>query len=216
MRLFKYIDRIGVELEGAWINTPENHVTDTSVVIKEKDKFSFTGEAVSPPLKYDLVASWVKRNLPDKINHTCGVHVHLSIIKNHDYVRLMSPTFNKFFLDRMKDYGDNIMKFPADHPFWSRLLDSNPYCARDHRPEEQSYRTDKRGPRYAQLNYPYGLHGTIECRVFPGLNVLEDVMKSVDCFIDCVEDYLDTVKEILPDLEFEIAEQELLNEGILI
>lgn len=204
----KYINRIGIELEGGWeeARMPENPVTDTSVTVSA----DYVGESVSPPLKYSLISQWVKRNIPSKINDSCGTHVHVSFNKKNDYVRLMDEKFNNFFLDKMEDYGKNIMKFPNKHPFWARLNDSNAYCARDFRPEEQAYRTDKRGPRYSQLNFCHSLHGTLECRIFPGFTEVSDVMAAVDCFINCVEEYLESSDDNLSSiLEFEVSEEEL-------
>lgn len=216
-----HVNRIGIEIEGLWYQTriPSNPLKDVSVQFTPgelqigPDQFisnHFIGETASMPLVWENVKPWIDKNYPDKVNTTCGLHVHISVKSDSDYIRLMDPEFERFFLIRMEEFGKS-MKYPQDHPFWCRLKGSNPFCAKDHKPEEQVIRTDKRGPRYAQLNYCYGLHGTLECRLFHGTSNPDEILACVKSFVDCVEEFLERpeVKNKEFDKTYEIWNSEL-------
>lgn len=210
-----HIHLIGIELEGGWYSdrSPRNPIHDRSVQFTEPDpKLSFIGETASPALGFAQVKPWIDENYPNKINETCGVHIHVSVKSDSDYIRLMSEDFEIFFHQRMKEFGEK-MGYSKDHPFWPRLKGSNPYCARDFKPEKQAIRTDKRGPRYSQLNYCFSLHGTLECRLFHGSNNPEEIYSCVLAFINIVEDFLEQpqIKNKEFDKVYEIWENELLS-----
>lgn len=212
------INLVGIELEGGWKadRKPKNAIFDRSVQLSPDDitkhALSYVGETASPALDIKEIRNWIDDNYPDIVNETCGLHVHISVSNSADYEKLMSTDFEKFFNSKMLDFGSK-MKYPDDHPFWDRLSGSNPFCARDFQPEKQATRTDKRGPRYSQLNYCYGLHGTLECRLFHGSNNPIEIYECVMTFVSLVEEYLN-----LPDVcnrkftkTYEIFESDLLS-----
>ncbi len=209
------INKVGIELEGGWTKarSPKNPVHDGSVKLGTADiPLHYIGETVSPPLDITLIGDWINSNIPDYVNETCGVHVHISTKSDSDYMALMSSEFEVFFHNSMKEFGKR-MEYSQSHPFWERLEGSNPFCARDFRPDEQAIRTDKRGPRYSQLNYCYSLHGTLECRLFPGSTDPGEVYSFVMAFLECVNKFLMTeaVKKSPFDKTYEIWENEILS-----
>lgn len=211
----KYIQAIGIELEGAWPieQTPKYAVKDVSVQFTDlSSKSYFIGEIASRPLAGLADAqNWIIANIPRKVNYTCGLHVHISLHNLSDYIRLMDKEFNTYFLDEMYKFGQR-MGYPSDHQFWCRLKGSSPFCAKDFKPEEQVIRTDKRGPRYAQINFCHSLHGTVECRLFSGTNSITEAYECTAAWINCVESFLDKseVKNKEFDKTFKICEAELM------
>ena len=209
-----HINLVGVELEGLWLKsrTPKNPVHDGSVKFLDiKEPGCFVGETVSPPLTKEQVKGWIDENYPARVNDTCGLHIHISVRSDKDYIRLMSKDFECYFHDSMNKFGMR-MGYNKEHPFWSRLRGSNPFCAKDFKPEEQVIRNDKRGPRYAQLNYCFGLHGTLECRLFHASENPVEIYKCVQEFINCVENFLEMPEVKFKNFEktFEIYESDLL------
>lgn len=208
------IDRIGIELEGAWNKNDylPDLTKDYSVKFPELSPDTYyTGEAVSPALRVYEVKKWVEKCVPTLINDTCGLHVHVSLKNLADYSKLMSPDFERHFFSKMSDFGAK-MKYQSNHLYWDRLKGSNPFCARDFKPEEQVLRTDKRGPRYSQLNFCYSLHRTIECRLFPATTDVGEIMSCVNAFVESIESYLELpeIKNKELDKTYEITENDLI------
>jgi hypothetical protein len=189
----KFISLLGIELEGGWDSgkKPDRLKGDGSVNVRA----AYVGEVCSPPLLIEDMEKFIKKNIPQHINSSCGTHIHFSLLKNTDYIRLMSREFYDFFLEKMKKWGE-LMKFKIDHPFWPRLNGENSYCKKEFHAEEQSSQTSKAGPRYCHLNYCFNYHGTIECRLFPGFNNPVIAFEAVKALVTCVEDYLANTKEL--------------------
>lgn len=198
----KYINKIGCELEGSWDNCPYDLIQDVSVVI---DDAIYEGETNSPPLCYEDLVKWIKNNTPNKVNSTCGLHVHVSLHRTKDYIRLMEKGFNSFFLVYMEKWGTETMKFPKKHVFWERYNSENRFCLKDFNPDEQVNLKNKGNARRTHLNYCYALHGTIECRLFPAFNKSDSIIKCVEAYVDCIESYLSSVKEFEDEKPVEIC-----------
>ena len=115
------------------------------------------------------------------------------------------------------------MKFPAKHLFWERLEGKNRFCFKAFRPDEQvNLKTKEDGNRRnlegqelrrSQLNFCYAMHGTLECRLFPGFATVKECQSAVEAFINCVESYLDKTPDTLmldeEAIEIEIQEEEI-------
>lgn len=168
---FRAIDKVGIELEGAWkttrrgINmTHDGSVCDFSGSVMDNCRL---GEVVSDPFVYwsDLVA-FMQEKYPDHINRTCGLHVHISTPTVGAYEALMNERYFKFLMKSLAYWGRKN-KIIENHSFWRRISGSEYYCRGFFRPEEQVIQTGKASCRYTQVNYCYGLHRTMEVRVLP-------------------------------------------------
>jgi hypothetical protein len=167
---FKAIDKVGIELEGGWVAghvlpAGARRVGDGSVHVM--GQFAHHGEVVSAPMATMAeVEAYLTAAYPDAHNQSCGMHVHVSFKSTVDYSRLMTLAFWQYFSDRMNAWGQRV-RLPASHLFWQRLAGLNTYCQKVFRPDEQAEARVKTSARYAQLNYCFKFHGTIECRLAP-------------------------------------------------
>lgn len=178
------IHLIGVELEGGWDECPDNFHEDGSVDCAGDT----TGESVSDALTLTPLLKWIPRQYPDYTNESCGFHVHTSYRDNRDYETLMERKFYDFFLARITRWGKG---YPIrNSAFWARLEGKNSFCRKNFQPLNQAFVTDKSGPRYAQLNYCWGLHGTLECRLFPMFKSSKTAQAAVCELISLIETYL--------------------------
>lgn len=133
MSISKYINLIGVECEGLWLNIPgcqgyhvmnnDRIITDSSVIINkipkkfteklkaaqyagELSQFSRSGEVVSRPFGnlQQLIES-IYQIWPDVTNSTCGAHIHFSLLDDSYYSCLMEPGFYDWFKLRLYDFS---------------------------------------------------------------------------------------------------------------
>lgn len=190
---FKHINKVGVEIEGGWDYQRDDLIPDGSI---SRDYFSekspYVGELVSKPLATkEEVFEFVGTNWPTEVIDKCGYHIHFSLKNINFYSECMNPVFYQEFLNRMEKWGKD---FPCDNKnFWNRLNDLNRYCRRSFYPEAQIKHTSKSnsGSRYTHLNYCYGLHKTIECRLFPAFKTAKTAISASEALFDFIEDYLE-------------------------
>lgn len=177
--------------------------------VEDNNPIEFSGETVSPALTYEELIPWAMNNHPDEVDESCGLHVHVSFHKVNDYIRLMTPEFYEFFLKWLEDWGHK-MEFPPHHDFWKRLRGENKYCHKlwadkecqhnhgeghplhptRHDPEDQAACANWNPHRYAQLNFCFLKHGTLECRVFPAFKDPRMSLAAVECIVTCYQTYL--------------------------
>lgn len=185
---------IGVELEGGWDTLFEDGVIghDGSVMQPNNragEPCGHWGELASPPLPREALITWVRAHYPSGVGNSCGMHVHVSFKRNLDYSRLMSHSFYRHFLERIKAWGES-RNLPDNHQFWLRWKGQNQYCKKEFSPDAQAKRTNKGHDRYSQLNYCFRLHGTLENRLSPAWENVEDAVSYIDAYLDCVEEWL--------------------------
>jgi len=198
----KYINLIGVELEGSWarISRDVAIVPDQSVRIVEG--YRHAGELVSPPMDLESIKVWLERHIPQGVNETCGYHIHVSLKKFRDYNRLTSMRFYTLLLKRIRQWGLAADISPRHH-FWQRLEgtftfttpggNTRNFCRKEFLPEAQIYEVKKGGDgaaRHCHLNFCYSLHGTVELRLFPAWSNYEHYVGSLQVFIDAIEEFL--------------------------
>lgn len=195
-----YIDKVGIELEGAWFNPKNKLGTDYSITIycqcfkcrwpyDNKTKHVRVGEMRSDKLKVSDAIKWAELNYPDVVNASCGYHVHVSFKDTKSYVRLMDSNFYDYFLNRMEGWGKSI-GLPDDHEFWNRFVGDNYYCKQEFYPEGQVIYKTKHDNRRSHLNFAYSRFGTIECRLFPAFNKVEHYTSALIELVSIYEDYL--------------------------
>lgn len=189
MREYKFIDKIGVELEGGWTDPDFLIGHDGSVNVRA----NVVGELASPILNPEDVEDWVTKHYPDAINNTCGLHVHISLKHVLHYSLLMERTFFDFFTKSLLAWGKekNIIK---SHPFWDRLAGTNRYCKNEFIPERQVFHKQRHENRYTMLNYTWAKFNTIECRVLPGFKMAKIGISAILKVMDLFEEYLASLK----------------------
>lgn len=193
------VTSIGLELEGGWATEPPGLKHDGSV----RGVIGVTGEISSRAFStVALAEEWMRRFYPQSVNSTCGFHVHVGLPPLH-YSRLMDENFNLKFLAAMEDFWSRYRAQPGFDLFRTRLDGQNRYCQKNFRPEAQLWQTAPYGnldqlPRYSQLNFCFGRHGTLECRLFPCFENVEHSIEGMKTFIASVNEFLATCKPERP------------------
>lgn len=211
MDKYPNIHMVGVEMEGGWFpdNVPDDLKSDCSVQVNDDGDGDFcedcdqyncgcgnsedryhNGEYVTDPIsKWDYLVGEMKNNYPDKVNSTCGLHVHISVPSTRAYEALMSERFYNFLKKSLRVWGkkNNI---PSSDNFWHRLAGKNQYCEDFHDPDSQVFDTGKSGNRYCIVNYCFSCHGTMEVRVLPMFNNKNLSISAVERVLWTVNRYL--------------------------
>lgn len=184
------IDKLGVELEGAWNKIPVGSRLehDGSVAphknTTDRENFPNVGEIVSKPMAPAGVGAWIKKNYPGMVNDTCGLHVHMSFPDINFYSRLMEPEYQDTIIHYLTLWAKKE-GLEDKHPIWPRLRGESEYCARKHWPDKQAqskrkiYDRRTEGNRYTIVNYCYQQHETIEIRVLPMMKDAEQAIRAV-------------------------------------
>lgn len=195
-RVKDYIYLVGVELEGGWSKVPPAISEwrylgeDGSINHINEDKFHI-GELRSRPMSPSLISKWIRANLPQESNDSCGLHVHMSMSDNH-YSALMREDFHKSLVSFFTKWGKE-MRVPKDHPFWDRLEGGNDYCMKEFSdPDLQAEVNDHDDCRYYQINFCRKLHGTVEFRFLPmwSINDARFACSAVTELIELVRSYI--------------------------
>ena len=78
---FKYLDKIGIEIEGGWNFQRDDLVPDAGIRLDEFKNSVCCGELISKPIKdlWEAVA-FIKKNWPSETNSMSGLHFHFSFI----------------------------------------------------------------------------------------------------------------------------------------
>lgn len=207
-----FINLIGIEAEGGWHRLPSTDWNGFHSEIKQDGSLDFlygedidedttveyVREITSPPLKSDKVEEWLRYYTPDKVNHTCGLHVHMSMPQKY-YILLTEERFWKWFRMEMKKLGEEL--FPQGiytsktaKQFWNRLHGRNNYCKAEFNPWSQ---LSGAGARYTQVNFnAYLVHKTVEFRILPGIDDPDLACKAVMGMIGLVENYLAAASQL--------------------
>ena len=174
MPINKYISAIGLELEGGWESRPQ--YKSRTIRIEPDGSvntgMTYQGEAISPHQGFKSLRGlfiWMNAVYPEKINNTCGFHIHTSFKDNGIYSRLMHPMFEDYFINHWTKWGKiHMMKSYESHrQFWARLKGENTFCLKQFTPYQQIIYEGKQGNRYTQLNFTFKRFNTIECRTLP-------------------------------------------------
>lgn len=193
-----HVYKVGVELEGGWVNPKRELVRDGSVFkINENgdgidagglrrvgyEGIAF-GEIPIGPMLPRSVSNAMKEFWPDKIDKSCGLHVHMSFRTANEYA-LLADT---------EDYQDTIVEYLSrwakenldkGHHIWPRLRNQNEYCQKKFWPVDQmtqnrkDYDHHREGHRYTMVHYCWGRTKTVECRLLPMMNPIEMSISAV-------------------------------------
>lgn len=215
MEGYKFIDKIGIEIEGLWKIPRTDLVPDASLHAEDWEtsyyrdensgrKMPLFGELVSQPLENKEVAlAFIKDNWPDEISPRCGFHMHVSFNSYNLYCHAMTRQFYHDFLIEVEKWGRKVC--PEDIQFIERLQDRNRYCRRRFIPDEQVKCLTKDSARQRQLrathfNYCYGQHKTLECRLFPMWKDYVIAQSAVCFYLDFIENFLSKIPNVTKDL----------------
>jgi hypothetical protein len=187
---------VGVELEGGWVDLPPgvSHVERDGSVFNDRlpAGVRHMGELAVGPALPAGIAELIRIHHPPKVNHTCGMHVHMSFDTLWYYHLLMVPEYQETILHYLTLWAKNN-KFSEKHHIWGRLAGESRYCQKQFWPDAQS--TEKRklhdqnayqnayGHRYTVIHY-CGRQGTIECRVLPMMTDVKKAISAVHTVID--------------------------------
>lgn len=187
---------IGVELEGGWKSLPAGTrlARDGSVFAQGAPRgFDANtmkmGEMPSPILEPATVPRWMKKYYPDFFDVTCGLHVHMSFKTAQHYEALMKEDYQDTLLHYLEKWGHEV-GIAKTHTFWDRIKGKNQFCTKNFWPDRQVLAKSKvydhanPGNRYTVLNFCWGLHGTIECRVLPMLPDVNMAIAGVRTIMD--------------------------------
>jgi hypothetical protein len=204
---FKFIDKVGVELEGGWENRPEGYSihTDSSVCCRGAIK----GESRTDPKKsVNELFEEIKAKYPDDVDKSCGFHVHISLKPGY-YPILMEEEFYKYFLKRMGILAKYLRNSGNDNDyknFLHRYSGKNSYCTKKFEPKEQMSGSSE---RRTMLNFcSLKKHKTLECRLFPMFEKVSNARMAAYEYLDCVESYLATRKIESKPIEVSIVDEE--------
>ncbi len=203
------IARIGLELEGAWKVFPpgiQELQIDTSVfksgggqVPPAGYSVSQLGELALGPMQPAYLVKALKINYPTKVNETCGLHVHMSLETVYQYALLMdSPAYQETVIAQFAKWGQEE-NLPPTHPLWGRLEGKSAYCQKKFWPQEQIQATrkdhdrEREGHRYTMIHYAWGRFKTVECRILPMMETVEQATRAVKRLLDVTNAYLVTV-----------------------
>ena len=162
----QFIKAAGVELEGGWLNQPQGAYGDGSV---SSFRNMFSGEIASSPSRegsLKKLVPWILAHYPDKVDDSCGYHVHLSLKEKSHYEMLMTHTFPMWVRCCAARWA-KAKGIWNDANLQRRIICGNDYCRRIYQAERQVKLEEKKSERYCQLNYCYALHKTIELRMMP-------------------------------------------------
>lgn len=208
--MLKFINRIGLELEGGWVEVPDTTDEiheDVSVrnghdgfpILKKGEKACLHwGEIASKPVTFQGAMTFLDANFPDDTNGSCGFHIHISVKRTIDYARLMKRDFYTQFLAEVDKWAKEERLLKTD-PFWERLAGKNRFAKKVFRPAAQMAVTEKVGAgagllgtetRRTLLNYCWSMHKTLECRLFPAWTDKARCKSAVKFFVEFVEGYL--------------------------
>jgi hypothetical protein len=186
------VELVGVELEGGWVKLPPG------VQALEHDGSVFNGRMpagvnhigelpIGPALPAGI-AELIRINHPQKVNNTCGMHVHMSFQTLWYYHLLMVPEYQKTMLHYLTLWAQE-MKFKETHHIWARLKGESRFCQEKFWPDAQASTKRKghdqnvHGHRYTHVHY-CGRQNTIEIRTLPMMDALKTAIGGVQRVID--------------------------------
>lgn len=190
---FRYLDKLSLELEGAWYDKRDDIHKDLSFGKEDfHPEFHSVGEFTSEPLTtFNEWAECLINNYPDQSCDKCGFHIHFSLKSPAHYMLCMEKKFYHEFLLSLERWG--IENVNPEDVFWSRLGGGNKYCQNIFMPDTQASYREKginRKDRRTILNYTYRHLGTIEVRVLPMFKDYNLAISAIANIVQFVEKYI--------------------------
>lgn len=194
------IYRIGIELEGGWTKLPpgvRQLQHDGSVVIEQQlgEPRLQLGELANGPMTMEEWKSWMKSAYPQRVNDTCGMHVHFTPSTALAYSRLMCPEYPGTVVAYIERYC-KTQRLSKDHPIWPRLAGKSRFCQHIYMADDQvrnaakDHDQQRPGHRYTVINYCHARTGTIECRLMPMMETADQAIAMIQEFVDITNAFL--------------------------
>jgi hypothetical protein len=183
--LGRFIDRIGIELEGGWSDPPHAELHDDGSVEVDSE---YHGEVrSSPESDTESWINFVRVNYPDEHNSSCGLHVHISLRTLYQHARLMDEHFHGYFLERIKEWARSMPQFGHRSQLWQRIRGNNTYCRDMWDPDRQLLGEE----RYRQVNFcAWRRHRTVEFRLLPMFDDPSVAIEGIKKIVQIVENFL--------------------------
>lgn len=174
-----------------------------------------TGELPSDPMTREKVPKWMQAMYPSHVNHTCGLHVHMSFYSAKHYKQLMVEGYPKTIVAYMKQWAQKE-ELADNHPIWERLKGANRYCQHKFYADMQAQARNKNhgqnepGHRYTVINYCWSLEdrNTLECRLLPMMDTAVQGISAVQRVLDITNAFLLMSGVRDPDIEAILEEDE--------
>jgi hypothetical protein len=212
-----HVMHFGFEVEGAfpweiaekdnddeYVNDYYRH--DGSVSVHNDD--CDDGEIASPKFRIDRrkqFRQFVKENLPEETNNTCGIHTHVSFNNALAYQKCCDVDFYVEFRKSVWRFMHNgLFSNKTVREFENRFNGiHDTYCKDGFNPDHtinrgfRNFKTKKsktESGRYNCINFDaFQKYGTIESRIMPSSNDADEVIAMVEFFIEFVNNYLQNV-----------------------
>ncbi len=193
--MMRYINKIGIELEGFFNIERYNSLNynglikyDGSVVSNDLNSREFcAGEIASDPLTIEQVRGFIELYYPCIVNHTCGLHIHLSFNDNA-YQTFIDKYCHDYIIENLKKYCFKKLKGNDLKLFAERVSSFNNYCRVNYIANSQLYGG---GTRYTAINYSaYNKHKTIELRLLPMFEDKKTAYDIISYYLMLVERFL--------------------------
>lgn len=210
--------KMGVELEGAW----DLHYRDVAGTVKGaegkedgsvKNLAGYKGEIITRPHTIlDHLCKDVEALYPNRVNETCGFHIHTSF-DPLEYSTLADAPFWRYYRDRWEAWGkanEAAMDAISKREFWDRWHGRSDrarrYCKAEFKPVTQLV---DREDRYTQLNFTsYHKYQTLESRLLP-------MFANKDLAVLAIREMSDIFDTFLNDHDFPVIsfETEFIMDG---
>lgn len=202
------IYRIGIELEGGWTKLPagvRQLQHDGSVVIQQQlgEPRLQLGELANGPMTMEEWKGWLKSSYPQRVNDTCGMHVHFTPTTALGYSRLMCPEYPGTVVAYVKKWAE-ATRLSKQHPLWPRLAGQSRFCQHIYSADDQVRNASKdhdqhrKGHRYTVINYCHARTGTIECRLLPMMDTADQAIQLIQEFVDITNAFLRATRKKEP------------------
>jgi hypothetical protein len=192
------VTKIGVELEGGWIKLPVGAKLerDSSVFNDAPPAGHKAGELPLGPMQVAQLGSSMRKYYPQAVDATCGMHVHMSFETLFQYNLLAdSPVYQETVMEYLLRWAKEE-GFKDAHHIWPRLKGQSIYAQKKYWPQEQMQRQQKDhdkeryGHRYTAIHYCWNRYGTVECRILPMMETVEQGIRATRRVIDITNAYL--------------------------
>ena len=216
MNNWKFIQAVGCELEAGFKNKRTDLHQDDSLRSDQFYNSACWGELISDPLNdEESVIKWIKWGYEElSESPLCAAyHIHVSFKHINYYSQCMTKEFYEEFLKSIEQWAQD---FPIrNDAFWDRLKGNNKYCVNEFRAEKQVKCCNKDEMRKSDLrrtvlNYCFGLHRTIENRLFPTFKNVDTAISATLAYLNFIEGFLEKnpisegeiLMEVVDDGEF--------------
>lgn len=190
----KAYDKIGVELEGRYLNlrTRRNEAIaltggegyQDGSVSRSSQSGAEAWEFQTKPGSLSQTLDQVHKLYPDEADKSCGMHIHMSFAPT-DIFLLNNTEFFSYFHTRWAEWGTRNRINPGSE-FWKRLNGENTFCRVNTVEERDPINMD----RYFQLNFSaWERHKTVECRLLPMFRKESLALSAIQELVSIYEDW---------------------------